>query len=172
MKFGIIVIMLTVWLAIGFASPTGAGCLRAGLYGPQVTPWGPMGSPGRSSFHCQPAALPVAYEPPPMAYAPLPSQPPPPPPAIDMAPPPLGWLYSPYTVCADPNCSALFVAVGADGLNVRIAPNGPVILSLANGTPVIPLQRQGDWVLVAPGCVLVPTWTWSVTADVPLSVCL
>jgi hypothetical protein len=101
------------------------------------------------------------------ARAPIPYAPPP-------APPPLGWLFGRYTVCLDPpGCKSVVVSVGVDGLNVRVAPNGPIVLALANGTPVIPLQRAGDWVLVAPACALVPTWTWSITAGgVPLSVCL
>ena len=84
-------------------------------------------------------------------------------------PPPLGWIYGPYTY-QDPT-GAVRVGVGADGLNVRVVPNGPVTASLATGVPVVPLQQDGNWILVAPGCFLVPTWTWSVTAGVPLSVC-
>ena len=39
---------------------------------------------------------------PPLAYAP------PPPPAVDaLRPPPLGWVYGPYTLCTDPSCKAL-----------------------------------------------------------------
>src|SRR5215831_17685440 len=91
-----------------------------------------------------------------------------PPPDVE---PPLGWVYGPFTVCANPDCTALIISVGADGLNVRTGPNGLVIMSLANGVPVIPLQQAGRWVLVAPACFLVPTWTWSVTSGVPLSVC-
>jgi hypothetical protein len=93
--------------------------------------------------------------------------------ALPPAPPPLGWIYGSYTLCADPpRCSAIAVSVEADGLNVRTAPDGPVIAALANGTPVIPLERQGNWLLVAAGCALAPTWTWSWTAGVPLSICL
>jgi hypothetical protein len=120
---------------------------------------------------------------PPLAYAePLPPPPeptplPPPPPAEALPPPPapapLGWIYGPYTICLDPpGCSQVIVSVGADGLNVRTVPNGPVVAALANGTPVIPLQQDGRWVLVAPACALMPTYTFSVTAGgVPLSVC-
>jgi len=109
--------------------------------------------------------------PPPLAYAPLPPVVIPPP--VDPPPPvPLGWVYRYYAPCADPDCSTLVVSVGADGLNVRALPRGPVMLSLVNGTPLIPMQKDGDWVLVAPACALVPTWTWSWTAGVPLSVCL
>lgn|SRR5262249_6399909 len=114
-------------------------------------------------------APPNVYVAPPLAYAPLPPVaevlPPPP-------PPPLGWVYSGYTTCADPGCSTLFVTVPADGLNVRADPNGPAILALVNGTPVLPIQRQGNWVLVAPACALEPTGAWSWTHGVPLSVCL
>jgi len=56
-------------------------------------------------------------------------------------------------------------------LNIRTVPEGPVIGALANGVPVIPLTKSGPWVLVAPACTLMPTWTFSVTAGVPLSVC-
>src|SRR5215831_17890175 len=64
-----------------------------------------------------------------------------PPPAAP-PPPPLGWVYGPYTSCADPpRCSAIVVNVAADGLNVRTVPNGYPLLALVNGTPVIPLQR-------------------------------
>jgi hypothetical protein len=106
--------------------------------------------------------------------------PPPLPPAIGayaaapLPPPPLGWVYRFYAPCADPSCATLLVSVGADGLNVRMAPtsNSPALLALVNGTPLAPLQREGNWVLVAPLCALVSTWTWSWTAGVPLSVCL
>jgi hypothetical protein len=42
------------------------------------------------------------------------------------------------------------VSVGADGLNVRTVPNGYPVMALVNGTVFYPLQRQGDWLLVAP----------------------
>ena len=84
--------------------------------------------------------------------------------------PPLGWIYGPYTY-QDPT-GVVRVNVGADGLNVRVVPNGPIVASLANGVPVVPLQQDGNWVLVAPGCFLMPTYTWSITGGgVPLSVC-
>jgi hypothetical protein len=87
-------------------------------------------------------------------------------------PPPIGWVYGPYTQCADPpRCSTGVVNVPADGLNVRVAPNGPPVMSLVNGTPLIPLQKQGDWLLVAPACDLTPTWAWSWNAGVPLNRC-
>jgi hypothetical protein len=87
-------------------------------------------------------------------------------------PPPIGWVYQPYTVCGDPpRCSMGVVNVQADGLNVRVAPNGPPVMSLVNGVPLIPLQKQGDWLLVAAGCDLTPTWAWSWTAGVPLNRC-
>ena len=35
-------------------------------------------------------------------------------------PPPIGWVYGPYTVCGELGCQ---VNVPADGLNVRTAPN-------------------------------------------------
>ena len=87
-------------------------------------------------------------------------------------PPQIGWVYGPYTQCADPpRCSMGVVNVQADGLNVRVAPNGPPVMSLVNGAPLIPLQKQGDWLLVAPACDLTPTWAWSWDADVPLNRC-
>jgi len=83
-------------------------------------------------------------------------------------PPPIGWVYAPYTVCGELGCQ---VNVQADGLNVRVAPNGPPVMSLVNGTPLIPLDKQGDWLLVAPACDLTPTWAWSWNAGVPLNRC-
>jgi hypothetical protein len=44
-------------------------------------------------------------------------------------------------------------------------------MSLVNGVPLIPLDKQGDWLLVAAGCDLTPTFTWSWTAGVPLNRC-
>jgi hypothetical protein len=87
-------------------------------------------------------------------------------------PPPIGWVYGPYTMCGDPpRCSMGVVNVQADGLNVRVAPNGPPAMSLVNGVPLIPLQKEGDWLLVAAGCDLTPTFAWSWTAGVPLNRC-
>jgi hypothetical protein len=98
--------------------------------------------------------------PPPLEYAP------------PQAPPPLGFVWGRYTACIEPDCRSVIVSVGADGLNVRVAPNGPVVLALANGVPVIPLRREGDWLLVAAACPLVPTFTASITAGgIPLSIC-
>jgi hypothetical protein len=85
-------------------------------------------------------------------------------------PPPIGWVYRPYTICGWP-FDGCFVNVQADGLNVRVAPNGPPVMSLVNGTPLVPLQKQGDWLLVAPACDLTPTWAWSWNAGVPLNRC-
>ena len=86
--------------------------------------------------------------------------------------PPLGWVYGPYTMCGDPpRCSMGVVNVPANGLNVRTAPNGYPVMSLVNGTPLIPLQKQGDWLLVAPACDLTPTWAWSWNVGVPLNRC-
>jgi len=105
----------------------------------------------------------------------LPPEAPPPPPSIRVTPPPpppLGWVYGPYTMCGDPpRCSTGIVNVPADGLNVRTAPNGYPVMSLVNGTPLIPLQKEGDWLLVAAACDLTPTWAWSWTAGVPLNRC-
>jgi hypothetical protein len=83
-------------------------------------------------------------------------------------PPPIGWVYGPYTICGELSCQ---VNVPADGLNVRMVPNGPPVMSLVNGVPLIPLQRAGNWLLVAPGCDLTPTWAWSWTASVRLNRC-
>jgi hypothetical protein len=95
----------------------------------------------------------------------LPDAPPP--------PQPLGWVFTRYTVCPEPHtCPVVYVSVGADGLNVRAAgPDSPTIMALINGTPLVVLQRQGSWTLVAPACDLIPTGLWSWTAGVPLSRC-
>jgi hypothetical protein len=61
--------------------------------------------------------------------------------------------------------------VAADGLNVRVAPDGYPIMSLVNGVPLVVLQRQGAWLLVGAGCDLTPTFAWSWTAGVPLNRC-
>ncbi len=88
------------------------------------------------------------------------------------SPPPIGWVYGPYTSCANPpQCSMGVVNVPADGLNVRTVPNGYPVMSLVNGTPFYPLQKQGDWLLVAPACDVTPTWAWSWNAGVPLNRC-
>jgi len=93
-----------------------------------------------------------------------------PPPYI--GPPPLGWVYGPYTSCANPpQCSMGVVNVQADGLNVRAAPDGPATLSLTNGTVFYPVQKEGDWMLVVPACDLTPAFGWSITAGVPLYRC-
>jgi len=63
------------------------------------------------------------------------------------------------------------VNVPADGLNVRTVPNGYPVMSLVNGVPLIPLQRDGNWLLVAAACDLTPTFAWSWTAGVPLNRC-
>ena len=52
-----------------------------------------------------------------------------------------------------------------------LASNGPPVMSLVNGTVFYPLQREGDWLLVAPACDLTPTWAWSWNAGVPLNRC-
>ena len=91
-------------------------------------------------------------------------------------PPPIGWVYGPYTRCAaavpvPPGCFMWAVNVPADGLNVRTVPNGPPVMALVNGTPIYPVRREGDWLLVAAGCDLTPTFAWSWTAGVPLNRC-
>lgn len=93
-------------------------------------------------------------------------------PPLPPGPPPIGWVYGPYTQCADPpRCSMGVVNVPADGLNVRVTPNGYPVMSLVNGVPLIPLGKEGDWLLVAAGCDLTPTFAWSWTAGVPLNRC-
>ena len=106
------------------------------------------------------------------AYVPNPPVPLPPPPIVEPPPFPIGWVHYRLAPCADPSCGILRIAVNADGANVRAGPGGPVLGSLANGVPVVPLQRVGEWIEVGAACPLVPTWTFSVTAGVPLSVCL
>jgi len=110
----------------------------------------------------------LAYDPPARATPFLVTNGAPPP------PPPIGWVYGPYTQCGDPpRCSMGVVNVQADGLNVRIAPDGasPAVMALVNGVPLIPMDKRGDWLLVAAGCDLTPTWAWSWTASVPLNRC-
>jgi hypothetical protein len=96
-------------------------------------------------------------------------------PPIDIGGPrngmPLGWVYAGYVSCADHVCNSVSVQVRADGVNVRTFPDGPVIGSLVNGTPLVVLQRTGRWFYVAAGCNLGPTGVWSDTAHVPLSRC-
>jgi hypothetical protein len=87
-------------------------------------------------------------------------------------PPPIGWVYGPYTQCANPpQCSMGVVNVDASGLNVRVTPNGPPVMALVNGVPLYPVGREGPWLLVAPACDLTPTWAWSWNAGVPLNRC-
>jgi hypothetical protein len=93
------------------------------------------------------------------------------PPPAEPPPPPLGWVYTRYTVCPEPrSCPVVFVSVAADGLNVR-GPDGNPVMALVNGTPLLVLDRQGPWTLVAAACDLTPTWLWSWTARVPLNRC-
>jgi hypothetical protein len=169
------IFFLATWIALSHAqSPT-----LTQVYGPASVPPGcrAYGCPRPPFFYLPPflayAAPPIVIEPPPVVELPPPPVAAPPPgPVVNVAPPPIGWVYRYYAPCADPDCKTLVINVGADGLNFRVTPDGPVIGALANGVPVIPLQRQGNWVLVAPGCTLAPTYTWSVTAGVPLSICL
>jgi hypothetical protein len=87
-------------------------------------------------------------------------------------PPPIGWVYGPYTQCANsPQCSIGVVNVDASGLNVRATPNGPPVMALVNGTLLYPVRKEGPWLLVAPACDLTPTWAWSWNAGVPLNRC-
>jgi hypothetical protein len=116
------------------------------------------------------ASIAAEVEPPAPSEAPASAAPPPS--GLVPAPPPLGWVYGPYTQCADaPRCSTGVVTVQADGLNIRTVPNGPPVMALVNGTTFIPVQRQGDWFLIAPACDLTPTWVWSWTAPVQLFRC-
>jgi hypothetical protein len=89
-----------------------------------------------------------------------------------LPPMPLGWVFTRYTSCPEPAiCPVVFVSVDADGLNVRAVPDGPPLVALVNGTPLLVLQRVGSWTLVAPACDLTPTFLWSWTAGVPLNRC-
>jgi hypothetical protein len=107
--------------------------------------------------------------PPPTSVIPLPLKHPVPPP---MAPAALGWVYLPYTICSDPpRCSMGIVNVQADELTVRLTPNGPATMALVNGTPLIPIRQQGNWLLVTAACDLTPTFAWSWTAGAPLNRC-
>ena len=119
-----------------------------------------------ASFPGYAADQPVDEEPTPVPPARVTVQPP------YQGPPPIGWVYKPYTACPFwPVCSTVIVNVQADGLNVRTVPNGPATMALVNGTPIIPIRFEGNWVLVAPACDLTPTWVWSWTAGVPLNRC-
>jgi hypothetical protein len=91
-------------------------------------------------------------------------------------PPPIGWVYAPYVRCTaavpvSPGCFMWAVNVPADGLNVRTVPNGPPVMALVNETLVVPIRREGNWLLIAAGCDLTPTWAWSWNAGVPLNRC-
>jgi hypothetical protein len=148
------------------------------VYGPASVPPGCRAGPVpycRGPYLPVPDALfpaPLAPAAPALAYSePPPAPPPPPAPAPPLARP-IGWVYGPYTSCADPpRCSIGAVTVAADGLNVRAAPNGPPVMALTNGVPLIPLGREGNWLLVAAACDLTPTFAWSWTAGVPLNRC-
>jgi hypothetical protein len=136
--------------------------------GPNISPGGvPFTYSPRFGYLGPPQPMPPQDAPtqaePPPAYAP--NSPP-------SAPPPIGWIYGPYTSCADPpRCSTGFVSVQADGLNVRSTPDGIPVMALVNGTPFVPLRRDGNWFLISPACELTPTWAWSWTANVPLNRC-
>jgi hypothetical protein len=175
MKFIGTTILTVVFLATGSSLSHAQSPTLTQVYGPASVPPGcrAYGCPWPPFFYLPPFLQPLAYAPaPPVVIEPPVVEALPPPvaaPPVNAAPPPMGWVYLPFTA---PGPGAIFVNVPADGLNVRTVPNGPVIASLANGVPVIPLQRDGNWVLVAPGCALAPTYTWSITAGVPLSVCI
>lgn len=81
---------------------------------------------------------------------------------------PLGWVYGRYVHCMVSEC---YISVDAAGANVRRGPNGPAFLALVNGTPLVVLGQQGQWLLVASACNLVPTRAWSDTHGVPLGMC-
>ncbi|HEY7415489.1 MAG TPA: hypothetical protein VH593_09870 [Ktedonobacteraceae bacterium] len=99
------------------------------------------------------------------AFAQVEGAPPAPLPEPPQGPPPIGWIYAPYTVAPG------VVNVDASGLNVRTVPNGPPTMALVNGTPFSILQKDGNWFLIAPACDLTPTWAWSWNAGVPLYRC-
>ena len=182
----IAVIALWIFMAVRPAAAQGLYIGRDGRAHPQIIA-GPDGSAWPViPTYCQHGwgPCPVALAPPIPPFAPpVPTVPLAPPPPLAYAPAgpppvpaPLGWVYAPYTSCANPpGCSTGMVTVAAaDGLNVRAVPAGfgVVVAALANGTPLIPLGKDGDWILIAPACQIVPTYTYSVTAGgVPLSVC-
>jgi hypothetical protein len=145
-----VVCMVIFWIFIALR-PANAGWVCSG---------GLTAPPG-----CHWSGPPTPYaDPPPLLAAPSPLPP--------VGPPPIGWVYGPYTQCADPpRCSTGVVNVQADGLNVRVTPDGPATTSLVNGTPLVPLDKQGNWLLVAAACDLTPTFAWSWTANVPLMRC-
>jgi hypothetical protein len=91
----------------------------------------------------------------------------------------LGWVAAKYVHCipGDPYCYVEMPPYVA-GINVRQWPNGPIELSLVNGTPLIVFTTNGDglnasayYVGVAENCPLIPTSLWSDTAGVPLLGC-
>jgi hypothetical protein len=92
------------------------------------------------------------------------------PPRAPPGPPPLGTVYTQYTVCMEPRtCPIVYVSVDAPALNVR-GPNGEITMALVNGTPLRVLGRNGQWTLVAPACDLTQTWVWTWTGA-PLMRC-
>jgi hypothetical protein len=115
---------------------------------------------GSAAYAADEEPPPVAPEPERMALPPI-------------DPPPIGWVYGPYTECGDdpPQCSMVVVSAAADGLNVRVGPNGPPVLALLNGTPVIPMRQEGDWLLVRTACDITPMFAWLWTSGVPLWGC-
>ena len=91
----------------------------------------------------------------------------------------LGWVAANYVRCipGDPYCYVQMPPYVA-GINVRQWPNGPIELSLVDGTPLIVFTTNGDglnasayYVGVAENCPLIPTGLWSDTAGVPLLGC-
>jgi hypothetical protein len=134
--------------------------------------WGPSIPPPGTRFYAPDP--PLGYgeppPPPPLAYAPSAPLPEPVPAPALPPPPPMGWVYGPYLICG-PGAPCV-VSVDAAGLNVRTAPNGYPVSSLANGVPVVVVGQSGNWVAVAPVCPLAPTYAWSITAGVPLMTCL
>src|SRR5262245_64951381 len=84
-----------------------------------------------ASFPGFAADQPVEEEAPPLPPARITVQP------SYQGPPPIGWVYGPYTQCGNPpQCSMGVVNVDASGLNVRVTPNGPPVMALVNGTPL------------------------------------
>lgn len=108
--------------------------------------------------------------PPPLAPPPMVAPPPP----IAPPSPAAGWVYGPMVACS-PDAESCTVAVdGANGINVRAAPNGPLVAGLFNGTPVIAdlaSRTPDNWVSITPACPVYPTGNWSATAGVPMFAC-
>jgi hypothetical protein len=107
MKKALLTSIAALLLATGAASAQGIYMGRDGRVHASI-----IAGPDGSRWPVLPTFCPNGWGPCPVVLAPpLPSlayAPPPPPPAVDaLRPPPLGWVYGPYTLCTDPSCKAL-----------------------------------------------------------------